>query len=121
MCGDDYRKEHPQANENGGKYGTGYITATYQHASVIEVTSLITANHLGNIQYHICQINDSSKPEIGEECFIPIRFEDGSEKFTILNSHRQVTSRIQLPKEFTCNHCTLRWTYTAGTTKFNIQ
>lgn len=27
---------------------------------------------------------------------------------------KEITNRIQLPADFTCNHCVLRWHYRAG-------
>lgn len=114
LCGDNYRDPQPRMNENTGIYGSGKIVAVYNSGDVIEVEALITANHLGNIQYHICKIQDSSKPESGEDCFIPVPFEDGSAKFQILSIHKVVRSKLRLPQGLKCEHCSLRWTYTAG-------
>lgn len=114
VCGDKYGLPHPQPNENTGKYGGGKIVKTYSSGQLIDVEAVITANHLGNIQYHICKITNSNLPESGEECFKLLPFADGSDKLIIKSTHRVVKSKVQLPKGLKCNHCVLRWTYTAG-------
>lgn len=88
--------------------------STYTKGTIVEVVSHITANHLGEIQYHLCKINDSSKPEPGEDCFELLKFQDGSVDQKINEWDYVVHSQLQLPKDVTCEHCVLRWTYNTG-------
>lgn len=50
-CGDNYADPQPRSNENTGTYGLGIIAGTYTSGSVINVSSTLTANHLGSISY----------------------------------------------------------------------
>lgn len=51
LCGDNYADPQPRKNENTGKYGLGYIVKTYNAGNVIDVSVLLTANHLGYFQF----------------------------------------------------------------------
>ncbi|CAH1163501.1 unnamed protein product [Phaedon cochleariae] len=113
VCGDSYTDPHPQDNENTGKYGVGIIAGTYEAGSVVEVLIHLTANHLGEFTYSLCELEDPNAPESGEECFQPLKFEDGSERFIVEADDEIVRNRIQLPNS-TCERCVLRWTYKCG-------
>jgi len=114
VCGDNYQNSVPRANENTGKYGRGQIVKIYNAGSVIEISSLLTANHLGKITYSLCQITNSSKPESGENCFNALVFDNGATEAKINSNDKQLMHRIRLPPGFTCTHCVLRWQYTCG-------
>nr|XP_023027781.1 uncharacterized protein LOC111515816 [Leptinotarsa decemlineata] len=113
VCGDRYSDPHPQDNENTGKYGVGIIGGTYQSGTVINVTVLLTANHLGSFTYSLCKLEDPNAPESGEDCFQDLLLEDGSSTFEIMPDDFEVQNRVQLP-EIKCERCVLRWTYRCG-------
>ncbi|CAG9835450.1 unnamed protein product [Diabrotica balteata] len=113
VCGDAYTDPHPQENENTGKYGQGIIAATYEAGSVIDVQIQLTANHLGNFTYSLCQLEDPNAPEPGEFCFEDLLLEDGSANYRVAEEDEVVYNRVRLPG-FQCPRCVLRWTYKAG-------
>jgi len=113
VCGDAYGDPHPQSNENTGKYGTGFVVEHYEPGEVINVTVLLTANHLGSFTYSLCELEDHHAPESGEECFEDLLLEDGSESVPIGHNDYRIESRVVLPNK-TCDRCVLRWTYKAG-------
>ncbi|KAG5872276.1 hypothetical protein JTB14_029938 [Gonioctena quinquepunctata] len=113
VCGDVYTDPHPQNNENTGIYGVGMIGGTYQSGSVVNITILLTANHLGEFTYSLCELEDPNAPESGEECFKPLLFADGSGRYIVSDTDTFVYNLIQLP-EMTCERCVLRWTYRCG-------
>ncbi|XP_074042485.1 uncharacterized protein isoform X2 [Leptinotarsa decemlineata] len=113
VCGDRYSDPHPQDNENTGKYGLGIIAGTYESGSVINITILLTANHLGEFTYSLCQLEDPNAPESGEECFQDLLLENGSSKHMISRDDYYVYNRVQLPN-IKCERCVLRWTYRCG-------
>lgn len=105
----------PRDNELGGKYGSsGVIVKTYENAYTIDVGVQITANHLGYISFELCNLDEFSNES--EECFIkyPLKFADGSDKYYIGTYVGWIDSTIVLPSGLACEHCILRWTYTAG-------
>jgi len=114
VCGDDYGAPHPQANENTGTYGLGKIVHTYKAGQIIETSVLLTANHLGHFTFSLCELKDTSRHESGDDCFKPLLFSDGNTEFPITANDVQVVNKIQLPENFTCEHCVLRWHYSGG-------
>ncbi|XP_019865998.1 uncharacterized protein LOC109595143 [Aethina tumida] len=114
VCGDPVTDPHPQANENTGTYGNGYVVRTYQAGSTIDVSILLTANHLGTFSYSLCVLNDPNASESGENCFQKLLLEDGSEKYTVLANDYDVRNRVVLPQNLTCERCVLRWHYNTG-------
>ncbi|KAJ8924209.1 hypothetical protein NQ315_007000 [Exocentrus adspersus] len=112
-CGDNYADPQPRANENTGKYGLGIITGVYSSGSVINVSSTLTANHLGSLSYSVCVLEDSSSPET-EECFQALKLADGSESYTVQPTDFNVVNQVQLPEDLTCDRCVLRWHYRCG-------
>lgn len=51
VCGDNWADARPRGNENGGHYGLGHIVEEYKAGSVIDIKTLLTANHIGYFQY----------------------------------------------------------------------
>lgn len=58
-------------------------------------------------------MEDSSLPE-QEECFFDLLLEDGSSKHIVYTGINEYNSTVVLPRGIICDHCVLRWTYTAG-------
>jgi len=114
VCGDNYVDPHPQENENTGIYGGGQIVKEYTAGQVMDVEILLTTNHKGHFEFHLCELKDLSQPESGEECFKQLTFEDGSTEFPIEVGMKTVMNRVKLPDGLTCEHCVLRWHYRAG-------
>ncbi|CAG9762521.1 unnamed protein product [Ceutorhynchus assimilis] len=112
-CGDDWRDPVPRSNENGGIYGNGIIVANYTAGSVIDVTVLITANHLGALYFHICDLKDGSQAET-EECFHPMKLADGTNSYPVHALDYRVDIQLRLPKDLVCERCVLRWHYRTG-------
>ncbi|XP_072387322.1 uncharacterized protein [Diabrotica undecimpunctata] len=112
VCGDPYTDPHPQANENTGFYGQGIVVKTYEPGSVIDVKIMLTANHLGNFTYSLCELEDFNAPE-PEDCFEDLLLEDGSANYNVDDQDEIVFNKVRLPN-FKCERCVLRWTYKAG-------
>ncbi|XP_050515316.1 uncharacterized protein LOC126890433 isoform X2 [Diabrotica virgifera virgifera] len=112
VCGDPYTDPHPQKNENTGFYGTGIVVKTYEPGSVIDVEIKITANHLGNFKYSLCELKDFDAPE-PNNCFEDLLLEDGSDKYIVNGEDNTVFNKVRLPN-LQCERCVLRWTYKAG-------
>ncbi|KAM7360666.1 uncharacterized protein ACRADG_006794 [Cochliomyia hominivorax] len=114
LCGDNYKDTPPRANEMGGKYGgSDVIVATYENVFSVNFGAYITHNHSGYISYDLCSVDKSHKES--EECFAKnrLKFADGSDKYKI-KKEGFVDATVILPKGLSCDHCVLRWTYTAG-------
>ncbi|XP_018024961.1 uncharacterized protein LOC108680598, partial [Hyalella azteca] len=52
----------PRDNEEGGKYGTGVITATYKEGAEVELGVELTANHQGFFEFRLCPNNNPKRP-----------------------------------------------------------
>ncbi|KAL3287260.1 hypothetical protein HHI36_001736 [Cryptolaemus montrouzieri] len=114
VCGDPYDEAHPQDNENTGKYGKFGPVRNYTAGETINITILLTANHLGHFEYSICNLEDPSKPESGEKCFQPLVLADGSDRYDVSSTDHYVYNEVKLPNDLTCERCVLRWHYSAG-------
>ncbi|CAH0551843.1 unnamed protein product [Brassicogethes aeneus] len=114
VCGDPVNEPHPQRNENTGIFGQGKVVRTYESGSVINISILITANHLGDFSYSLCKLEDPNAPESGEECFQPLKFANGSDIFQIYPLDFHVENQVVLPENITCDRCVLRWHYHTG-------
>lgn len=114
LCGDNFADPAPRANELGGKYGSGVIVKSYEGASTIDIGFNITQNHLGYISFTLCNLDEDTTES--EECFDKnvLKFEDGSDKFEIGTTRDRIETTVTLPAGLKCEHCVLRWTYTAG-------
>ncbi|XP_061399708.1 uncharacterized protein LOC133335447 [Musca vetustissima] len=115
LCGDNYADPVPRDNELGGKYGgSGVIVKSFVDTYTAVIGFKITANHMGHITYHLCNLDEFGKES--EECFAkyPLKFADGSDKFYIGQTLGDIETTVVLPPGLSCKHCVLRWTYTAG-------
>jgi len=111
LCGDDYRRATPRENELGGRYGQGTIVRNID-TNVTNILVQITANHLGYIFFELCNLDTAGAES--ESCFQRLRFVDGSDKYYIGSTRGLISSDVVIPSGTQCNHCVLRWTYTAG-------
>ncbi|XP_043285751.1 uncharacterized protein [Venturia canescens] len=116
VCGDVFSMPQPRENENGGKYGKGIIVKTYQAGSTIKVDVELTANHFGFYEFALCPLKDKKQLET-EECFAKYKLKLANGEYR----HKVTAGKLgheyiplQLPAGLTCNHCVLRWQYTAG-------
>ncbi|KAJ8664867.1 hypothetical protein QAD02_006529 [Eretmocerus hayati] len=116
VCGDNYADEKPQANQNHGTYGTGTIVKTYTENELITVTVELTANLGGYFEFSICSIDMTTDGLETEDCFQNLPLEDGiTTKYHLPDDkagERQI--KLQLPEDFYCEQCSLRWQYTAA-------
>ncbi|XP_068152539.1 uncharacterized protein [Drosophila tropicalis] len=114
LCGDDWSLEQPRPNELGGKYGGGVIVESYIATTTAEIVVEVTANHLGNFQFHLCDLDEFGSES--DDCFnkYPLKFSDGSLKQDINTTMGTIKSTVDLPSGVQCEHCVMRWTYTAG-------
>lgn len=115
MCGDNYVDPVPRPNELGGTYGgTGVIVHTYDGVNTTVIGFDITANHLGYVSFNVCNLDEFKKES--DECFAKytLKFTDGTDKYHIGTTKGMIDVTAVLPPGLSCEHCVLRWTYTAG-------
>lgn len=113
MCGDNYAHPTPRAHEFGGIFGEGIVGKTLEAGSIFEAEVKLTANHMGFFTFQICNLD--KEPE-SEACFAknPVLFENGSLKYPVPAEVFMFYPRIRIPPGLKCEHCVLRWHYTAG-------
>ncbi|XP_067944772.1 uncharacterized protein [Watersipora subatra] len=119
LCGDPY--QGPRKHEAGypGGYANGIISRHYKKGAVIDVEAKITANHLGQIAFKICPVNNKNS-KVTQECFdrYPLTDVNGKKKISIFNqignSPGTIRAQLVLPNQLTCTQCVLQWYYTAG-------
>lgn len=76
----------------------------------------ITANHKGFFVFHLCDLTVNRKES--EECFLEYPLivygsEDGYKYYLPSTSPGMFEPNVVLPNIY-CDHCVLRWTYTAA-------
>lgn len=116
ICGEDASLQ-PKLFEKGGSYYQNYVYAKYPVGGIIDASVKLTANHKGNFQFRVCNI-DGWQGDATEECLdktvladlngnkeIPIRTEDGT---------GMMNFKLQLPSDLSCTRCVFQWKYTAG-------
>lgn len=114
VCGDPYQATRPRMHELGGLLGvSGVVVATYNRGSTIEVTVRITANHLGKFVFDICNLDAEAE---SDECFSRYTLQtiEGKNEYAIGSAVGDYNILLKLPTNLTCQHCVLRWTYSAG-------
>ena len=108
----------------GERFATGKIVRTYQAGQVIDIQTMITSNHLGQMEMLLCPLTEANSVET-DECF-------GQNKLEILASYRSIAGNIhrvglfaddrsvvfraRLPDRLTCDHCVLQWRWYAKNT-----
>ncbi|XP_044730603.1 uncharacterized protein LOC123293763 [Chrysoperla carnea] len=113
ICGDDYRYPVPRSHEYQGPYGRSGIMANYTQGTAIQVTTLLTANHLGWIQFSLCNLDNRNLET--EDCFQNLEFTNNRAVYDIPEGFTGLlTNTIILPKNLRCKHCVLRWHYRTG-------
>lgn len=69
---------------------------------------------MGNFEFQLCNLDESKETE---ECFKPLLFADGTDKFPIPfdgDDNTDYDLQLQLPNDVTCKQCSLRWHYRTG-------
>ncbi|XP_060076808.1 uncharacterized protein LOC132556412 [Ylistrum balloti] len=112
LCGDAYDQPAPRDNEAGGKYAKGIITKHYTQDSTIDITVLITTNHLGYFEFRLCENNDVTKT-ITKDCLkhLLVNPNTGETRHYIGSVKGDIVTRVQLPQGVTCSQCILQWRY----------
>lgn len=119
ICGDAWDAETREHEAPGGKFANGVIVRHYRPGQVITVTSHITANHVGYVEWRLCP-NDNTDQDPGQDCFdredaALVLEETGDTKFWIEDAWGagEVSTRVRLPM-MECSQCVLQWTYRNG-------
>jgi len=110
-CGDTPGNAHAARD---GRYDKGIITGTYNAGQQVDTVVQMTGNHRGQFWFDLCTIDNGET----DDCFVrlnvvsasmPLRGPDA----VCSGTDRQIAInvRIQLPANFRCTRCTLRWTY----------
>ncbi|XP_026481801.1 uncharacterized protein LOC113388983 [Ctenocephalides felis] len=118
LCGDPYHVEKPRPHEAGGEFARGVIARRYVMGQKIEIEVELTANHWGTFVLKLCPTNHH-KIEATQECLdgYPL-YVAGTKKHFVIprdsNKKDVFKYHVSLPKDLTCTHCVLQWTYHTG-------
>ncbi|KAG8233715.1 hypothetical protein J437_LFUL013835 [Ladona fulva] len=121
-CGDAWNLARPRPNENGGKFGTGYIAQRYKEGELIDVHINITASHKGYFEFRLCPMDGSEDEflvtvgkqgmQVDQECLDRhlLTLEDGSTQWILKTFEPGMyTMKVQLPKGIKCEACVFQW------------
>ena len=119
ICGDAWDAAVRQHEAPGGRYANGVIVRRYSPGELITVTSHITANHVGFVEFRLCP-NNNVDQDPDQDCFdrdeaVLVIEETGDTKFWITDAMGtgQFSTRVRLPL-WECDQCVLQWTYRNG-------
>ena len=119
ICGDPWDAAVRDHEAPGGRYANGVIVRRYQPGQVITVTSHITANHVGFVEWRLCP-NNNIHQDPDQDCFdrddaLLTIAETGETKFWITDAMGtgKMTTQVRLPM-MECEQCVLQWTYRNG-------
>ena len=68
ICGDSWDAAVKDHEAPGGKFANGVIVRHYEPGQVIRVTSHITANHAGFVEFRLCR-NNNVNQDPDQDCF----------------------------------------------------
>ena len=100
----------------------------------------IVANHAGKFDFSLCWRDDNKKGKMffyfelniyiyfcesnseTEECFEPLKLENGDEfaKIKMKDGNGMFLFALQLPPKRTCSNCILRWNWKTGNVIFSF-
>ena len=127
ICGDPWDAELRQHEAPGGKFATGVIVREFQPGQVIPVTTEITANHVGFVEFRLCSNNNLTQDPT-QDCFdrdeaVLTITEAGAGSFITETDQTKLwiedvgpglfSAAVRLP-ELECSQCILQWTYRNG-------
>ena len=125
MCGDPWDAPVREHEAPGGKFANGIIVREYQPGQVIPVTSHITANHVGFVDFRLCP-NNNPLQDPGQECFdrtVLTITEAGEGSYLSPADPTKLwiedvgsglfRAGVRLP-QLECSQCILQWTYWNG-------
>jgi len=125
ICGDPWDAEVKEHEAPGGRFANGIIVREYQPGQVIAVTSHITANHVGFVDFRLCS-NNNILQDPSQECFdktVLTITQAGEGSYLTPNDTTKLwiedvgsglfSASVRLP-ELQCSQCILQWTYWNG-------
>ena len=119
ICGDPWDAEVRQHEAPNGRFANGVIVREYQPGEIITVTSHITANHVGFVEFRLCP-NNNVEMDPDQECFdqedaVLTIVDTGDTKFWITDAmgSGKFSTKVQLPM-WECEQCIMQWTYRNG-------
>ena len=123
VCGDPWNAKRD--HEAGGRFARGKIKRTYKSGSIIALKLSFSTNHLGRMQFSICDLPDpdkrmSSSTERSlttQRCFNKnvLRRADNAGMYSYLRKNeKELTVKYKLPKRLKCKHCVLQWKWETG-------
>ena len=127
ICGDPWDAAVRQHEAPGGKFATGVIVREYQPGQVIPVTTHITANHVGFLEFRLCANNNVTQ-DPGQDCFdqeeavLTITQAGAGSYITETDTTKLwiedvgsglFSAAVRLP-DLQCSQCILQWTYWNG-------
>lgn len=111
VCGDPFDLPTPRPHEDGGQFGRGIITRHYISGQSIDVQVELINNRRGHFELELCPDTDcldvillNQTGSLESKFFVP-QAEKPKEVFKLT---------YQLPDNFTCDHCVIRWKYVMG-------
>jgi len=107
ICGEAW--DQPRKFDKGGEKYLGTIVKEYKTGSEIDVTVVITANHLGHFEFRVCKV-DGWDGDATQECLdqtVLYLANTTLTEYKIEEDFSTVNLKIQLPKDLRCEHCVL--------------
>jgi hypothetical protein len=106
ICGDS--PNGPFDHEPNGKFYDPRIVETYTRGQTIDITVAITASHMGEFWFEICNLDQS---QLSNECFTT--FSDRNFTITSYES-KDYNMKYTLPADLTCKNCVIRFNWLAN-------
>ncbi len=98
----------PKMFERGGSKYRGIIVRSYKEMEEFDAVVVITANHLGYVEFRLCNMDVRNK-EADLECLNRTLLTDPTgtkTRFPVLaGQYGGIRYRLKFPPRFKCNHC----------------
>lgn len=108
ICGEAWDKPNKLWEKGGANY-LGKVLRQYKTGSVMDVHVEISANHLGHFEFRVCRV-DGWEGDATQECLdqnVLYLANSTEENYKLNEADHTVNLQIQLPDNFTCEHCVL--------------
>lgn len=87
---------------------------SYERGHIMKAKVQLTTNHLGYMEFSICNLDRGNHDDESERCFRPLYTLSGRTRVKVFRNKNIYNVYLKIPTDLACRHCVFRWHYRAG-------